>query len=247
VVPQRVDVPRSPGKVEVQTMLQECANLNDAVIAYADGEEVPIRELRSNAASGVVTAFFTDLEVHLVREIRQWPCVVGCMSWLTDEAILQALAQCQEVSILVQKEIFLHPGERIIQSLTPLYDDLKPFNRLRTGLRYNADEDPMTAPVRCVGKMLGERGPKMHHKFLVFCDYRSSHRQPGVQLPDPRAVWTGSLNATHNGMRSLQNALLIRDANIANAYFHEWNVLLGLSEPLDTQAELLCPEYRIGA
>jgi hypothetical protein len=221
-------------------MLQDPDDLNDAVLAAADGEEVPIRELRKNITSGPITAFFTDLEVHLADEIRKWPCVVGCMAWLTDETILQALAECREVNILVQKEDLIHPGYRIIQNLKPLYNDLKPLNRVRAGLSYNTDEDPTTAPVRCVGRPTAPSAPLMHHKFLVFCDYKD-------QAPDPKAVWTGSFNATETGAASLQNAVLIRDANIAAAYYNEWGVLLGISEPCEWTSDLVCPEYRIGA
>jgi phosphatidylserine/phosphatidylglycerophosphate/cardiolipin synthase-like enzyme len=83
----------------------------------------------------------------------------------------------------------------------------------------------------------------MHHKFLVFCDVTELH---GVAKPIPRAVWSGSFNATHNGSRSLENALIIRDEQIAAAYFKEWEVVLGLSEPLNWAEPYMQPEYRIG-
>jgi phosphatidylserine/phosphatidylglycerophosphate/cardiolipin synthase-like enzyme len=62
----------------------------------------------------------------------------------------------------------------------------------------------------------------------------------------PQAVWTGSFNATENGTRSLENAVIIRDAAIASAYYQEWTNIQGISEPLDWTSTYVEPEWRIG-
>lgn len=53
----------------------------------------------------------------------------------------------------------------------------------------------------------------MHNKFLVFLD--ASGR--------PYAVWTGSFNFSGNASRSLENAVYIDDAAIAQAYHQAWS------------------------
>jgi hypothetical protein len=60
------------------------------------------------------------------------------------------------------------------------------------------------------------------------------------------AVWTGSFNPTQNATRSLENAVFIRDAEIAAAYGREFEQVVLMSEPLDWESPWVCPEWRIG-
>ncbi|HEY6900413.1 MAG TPA: hypothetical protein VI233_07215, partial [Puia sp.] len=62
--------------------------------------------------------YFDRFEVHLrnqeeiiIQKILQYKegLIVGCVAWLTSLPILDALAQCKNVQILVQKEDFLRP------------------------------------------------------------------------------------------------------------------------------------------
>ena len=99
----------------------------------------------------------------------------------------------------------------------------------------------------------------MHHKFLVFCDrgyqVEKYDEGPNGEKPFsidhpcfvPKAVWTGSFNATHTSIRSLENAVIIHRPEAARAYYDEWKTLLGLSEPLDWTSNYVEPEYRIGS
>lgn len=226
------------------------ANLNEAVLSE-DGNPKPIRAHRRNGSAGAVECLFTDLERHLVACIGQYPMVVGCMAWLTNEPVLRALAQTHWVQIVVQKEDFLRPdsGGWSAKKLRALYEALPAQNRLNFDTSYSTMCGDIMGAIRCAG-VRDERGntpPRMHHKFLVFCDVE--HVAPELcpfVKPVPRAVWTGSFNATHNGSRSLENAVLIHDENISRAYFNEWRVILGLSEPLDWEQPYMQPEYRIG-
>lgn len=62
----------------------------------------------------------------------------------------------------------------------------------------------------------------------------------------PMAVWTGSFNFTMNGTNSLENAVIIKDEDIALQYAKEWYHIVGLSEKLDWESEWVCPEVRVG-
>jgi len=220
---------------------QHLENLNDAVIPNADGPSVPIRSRRIATLTSAVEIIFDDLETKLVEQINRWPVVVGCMAWLTNEAVLNALASRREVSILVQKEDFLRPdtGNWSQKRQRKQYLALPTFSRMaHESAYYSFCTDPTTDAIRCVGiaQPKGQIKARMHHKFMVFCD---SNFQP-------QAVWTGSFNATFNGGRSLENAVILKSKRLASAYMEEWATLLGISEPLDWDSPYVAPEFRIG-
>jgi hypothetical protein len=102
-------------------------------------------------------------------------------------------------------------------------------------------------PVRCVGNDNADKHPawpRMHNKFLVFCSLReNAWRGPELH---PECVWTGSYNITFNAQKSFENAVILRDSDIAAAYAREWAQILALSEPLDWEDRWSAPEYRIG-
>ena len=55
-----------------------------------------------------------------------------------------------------------------------------------------------------------------HNKFMVICDSEKK----------PRRVWTGSLNWTDTGLcTQANNSVLIDDANLANEYRKQWDLL----------------------
>ena len=138
------------------------------------------------------------------------------------------------------------------------------------------DGEPSSA-VRCMGvKSSTEVAPRMHHKFLVFFfddlvmkpdphGVGSSYLpwsedvvwEYGVTMGGSRwfdwthsggvAVWTGSYNLSVNSNRSLENAVLIQDKRVGQAYFREFEQIFALSEPLDWSQVWLNPEYKIGS
>lgn len=61
------------------------------------------------ASSTKAAAYFRDLESPLLRHISDADAVVGCVAWLTNLKILNALASKQAASVIVQKEDFLRP------------------------------------------------------------------------------------------------------------------------------------------
>ena len=238
-------------------IIQPLENLNEAVIHNDDGPDIPIRGNTTNCKSGNVEVLFTGLQDILVAEIQKWPVVIGCVAWLTNDAALKALATRRRVSVLVNKEDFLRPdsGNMSEQRVKKLYSAIPGIDRAEFGAHYNCASDPDTDAVRCVG-VHGRKDrntPRMHHKFLVFCEATPKQWYPEYPRPidylddiTPQVVWTGSFNITYNACHSLENAIIIRDSIIAAAYFNEWYTLLGLSEPLDWESPYVAPEYRLG-
>lgn len=111
--------------------------------------------------------------------------------------------------------------------------------------------EPTLDPIRCCGNYNRDKNPafpRMHHKFLVFCDVDEiDYSKEGTPKPvHPTKVWTGSFNLTKNAGMSLENAVILTDPALINAYYQEWGWVLSLSEPLNWETDWLTPEFRIG-
>lgn len=219
-----------------------------------------------------IQIFFRDIKKYLIKEIEKANSIIGCIAWLTDPDILQALSKRPNVCIIVQKEDFLRPDI----GLTEVYnkDWRKKWNeKLRemyNGLHCNLERSTFSnilssvttnqsitliEPIRCVGnynKTKRPAFPRMHNKFLIFAKYKDNNPPNSYGYDTskvkitPYAVWTGSFNLTKNAGKSLENALLIKDPKIVNAYFQEFGQICAMSEPLDWKHEWIAPQWRIG-
>jgi hypothetical protein len=174
-----------------------------------------------------VEVHFADLEETLCRLIRGADRVIGCVSWLTSIPVLDALAGCEAVSVIVQKEEFLRPdllpGDGWRKKLRALYGALPGgFDPFSFDLRFtetapaaSIDLGVGLEPVRCCG--IVDKGaanvPRMHHKFFVFfkrlVEPHPMEKETGRAICIPVAVWTGSFNPSANGTRSLDNAVTL--------------------------------------
>lgn len=235
------------------------ANLNELTISN-DGPRPGWQKLADNSAvstNGSVKVHFRDLEQRIVDHIRHAQVVVGCVAWLTSDVILRALACVPKgVSIVVQKEDFLRPDistkNNWKATLQRMYAGLKqPLDRFAVGGivgELSVCTDSTIDPVRCVGNHNRDKKPafpRMHNKFLVFCDVDETDPRCGFGIR-PHTVWTGSFNLTRNAGMSLENALVLTDLNVVLAYFHEWEQILALSEPLDWDSDWCAPQWRVG-
>ncbi len=233
-------------------MFKPPTNLN-ALLVPTDDKDLPQTD-HSFSTVAKVDVIFRGHRERLVEEISRSTVVLGCVAWLTDAVVLEALAKCYHVSIVVQKEDFLRPdfgGQAWNRNLRRMYSAL-PSPLLRyslpggvSGLNYAAD--PNIAPIRCVGNHNRDKlpaWPRMHNKFLIFCDGAGS--KDGYDVT-PRRVWTGSYNISANAAASWENAILIDNAEIADAYTREFAQILTFSEALDWSSDWVMPEYRIGS
>jgi len=229
----------------------EITNLNLAKITNADGPDVPLSDQRGQGyeclSGGIaVQVVFQNLEDRLIEHIDAADGVLGCMAWLTNRRILEALARKKFVSILVQKEDWLRPDGAgwSVDRLLRLYSKLPAIGRFDLDIPYSYCTDFDVPPIMCVGNCPLEKSPamaRMHHKFLVMCHFQGPH-----DIVTPTSVWTGSFNATENGTKSLENAVVITNAEIASEYHREWLGLFGLAEPLNWDHRWVTPEFRIG-
>ena len=206
-----------------------------------------------------VEAIFKNLEPRLINTIKQFEkgAIFGCIAWLTSVPILKALAKCNIVQIVVQKEDFLRPdigagdSSKWKAELQKLYGGLK-CNRKRHQFRepmgnLSVCGDPTVDAVRCVGNHNADKHsafPRAHHKFLVFCNIDNKENY------FPVALWTGSFNLTKNATHSFENVLYLTDKKgdneIINAYLNEHHQIFALSENLNWENQWTTPEFRIG-
>jgi len=230
-------------------------NLNTLPIAV-EHDSQPLRDYSLLSPSGI-HVLFRNLEAELIQRIRSADLVVGCVAWLTSETLLAALAEVPKgVMIVVQKEDFLRPdldaGSDWRRRLRMRYEALRqPYERYQwPGLVGNLSIciDSTLQSVRCLGNHNRDKKPawpRMHHKFLIFCNCSYNDDDRGLVV-EPRAVWTGSFNLTHNATNSFENAVVLSEPEIVRAYYQEWEQLVALSEPLDWQTDWCAPEWRIG-
>lgn len=225
-----------------------------ATITNADGADVVVHDVDYSARCVADTqVLFRNLQDKLIEQIDEATAVFGCVAWLTNRPILDALTKKRAVGIVVQKEDFLRPdsGGWKLNKQHEAYARLPGFDRysLHQTASYDYATDSSSPSIRCVGAHnLGKSSafPRMHNKFLVFCKNAESTDGAGPWY-DPYAVWTGSFNLTYNATNSLENAVLIRDSIIAKAFLDEFGLIFGLSEPVNWKSSWSAPEHRIGS
>lgn len=223
----------------------------DLHLAYPHLEEGQWDNQRTRSMTmGTITTHFGDLADPVVDFIRGSDAVVGCVAWLTATPILEALSEV-ETAIVVQKEDFLRPDQGQTDSWRQTLR--KSYGAITNGFaRYqfpypfgmmNYAGDSTVDPVSCVGNHNTDRRaamPRMHHKFLV----RVAQVDHGIV---PSAVWTGSFNFSKNGGNSFENAVEIRDVDVAQQYLNEFSRVAALSEPLNWSRDWVTPQYRLGS
>lgn len=156
------------------------ANLNsekvmDAGWSTNDLPYVPYSR-NTDLVSEDISVHFDGLEDALIREIEQADLVLGCVAWLTNSRILDALAS-KDVFIVVQKEDFLRPDMFNTpdwkSKLRSQYDALKCMVaqwEIPGGEKIGQSCLPWETPIRCMGNYNRDKvpaSPRMHHKFIV--------------------------------------------------------------------------------
>ena len=212
------------------------------------------RDNSTSSTDGQVQVYFRNLSNALISEIKKADVVLGCVAWLTDFLIIDALRE-RDVAIVVQKEDFLRPdlgaSSDWKKHLHARYDTLScniqrlSFNNMIGSL--SVCYDPTIQPIRCVGNYNRDKAPafpRMHNKFMIFA--KLNENEDSWPTVVPYAVWTGSFNMTLNAQRSLENAILLKDPILVNAYFEEFGQIFAISEQLDWSSDWIAPELRIG-
>lgn len=177
---------------------------------YSTGINDLVNPTVRSSAVGVTVVHFGDVTAACEQFIRQSDQIVGAVAWVRSPRLIRALAE-RPVALIVNKEFALrqqHSKERL--ALRPLRGGVR---------RYSLSK----APVRVIGDCSrGSFTGLMHHKFLIRLDRGR-----------PVAVWTGSFNLTTGAAGNLENAVEIHDKAVAREFFHEFERLWDVAEPID--------------
>jgi hypothetical protein len=201
-----------------------------------------VLQIDHSITTGTTQVWFHNIEDKIIAEIDKHAVAIGCIAWLTNPRILTALAS-KQVSILVQKETRLRtptaPHEIYTRQLYNALTKVSRFCLPGIASDLSTHEGDSSEAIRCVG-LCPTLGPRMHHKFLVFCDwFDDGENSPTVV---PKVVCTGSYNFTQNSVKSWENAIFFHDQRIALAYAKEFSQLLAFSEPLDWESKSINPQ-----
>ncbi|MFI5390405.1 MAG: hypothetical protein ACHQYQ_03505 [Bacteriovoracales bacterium] len=229
-------------------------NLNKLKIHDADGPDQELTDF--SVTQGETTVIFRDLETKLIEQIEKYPIILGCVAWLTNFRIIEAM-QNKDISIIVQKEDFLRPEShsknwhiKLHEKYFYLKNNLTRYELPGIANQLSVGRDPSIAPIRCLGNHNSQKKlthPRMHNKFLVFCHSENKNLNDYGHIEIiPNAVWSGSFNFSENANNSFENAILIENKEISMAYAKEYSQIFALSEPLDWETPWMEPEYRIG-
>lgn len=201
---------------------------------------------RDSVSAGDVRIHTRDIGKRLVEFIEDSANIVGCVAWIRDRGILEALAGQTHAQIVVQKETMLKDDADLKRRLKAISNPWR-LSSMPEPLSL-LGPDANIAGCRCVGQHIGKANPgapRMHHKFLVDVAFNPRGRTDETRWM-PKRVWTGSFNFSRNADASLENAVEISDPLVAQAYFAEWMKVLAISEPLDWTARMPKPEWKKG-
>lgn len=219
-----------------------------AFVAMHDLHEAPARRGDVNTPHATVRTHFGRLQDPLVEFIAHSEVLVGCVAWITNRQVLEALAQ-RRVALVVQKEDWWKKPDARGVALRSRYAALRgdiPTSALPAPLSRRRH---LLSPISCLGYGATHQGrpggatpPLMHHKFLVRCSAQTS---PGGQtLLLPSAVWTGSFNFSGNADDSFENAVEIHDPGTAASFLSEFALVASLAESMDWRLGRPCGSGR---
>lgn len=166
--------------------------------------------VEQSSLGGGVEVCFRDLEQRIVSEINKSFAVAGCVAWLTNPAILEALAKKEHSLIVVQKEDFLRPDTHTKTPIPEVHPPLATRDVWRKALQeqyallqgghrslwgdlissLSLRGDP-NGSVRCSGCASvpgGTSMPRMHNKFLVF--FYEKPTLASIELPHIQGEWS---------------------------------------------------------
>jgi hypothetical protein len=174
-----------------------------------------------------VTPHFSDLENILSDYINSASYVLGCVAWLSNPNIIEALKRKSGIKIIINQES--HFQEDLlrqtshIQYIRRQYSTLKNLSKdmlFDDCFLCKSIEPEYLKALEITGAVVSHGiagcSSLMHNKFLIFLD----------QTFYPIGVWTGSYNMTMNSNKCLENAVYLTDIWVTRKYLQEFFMIL---------------------
>jgi hypothetical protein len=207
-------------------------------------------------AGGVLDGLASVIDDH-VKAVRQGsrygdPIVaaIGCVPWLTSDAIVDRLAALPACCIVVSKwglkaQPSLDAAMRLMAAgngfpnVTPDLVDMAPPEEAGNGLLGPEDEFPryLLGPVRVAGWR--KKGPLLHAKILVLGTVLWAEDEVGreLQIFSPDSVWWGSANWTSESKNHLEVGSWVADQGLARDARDFVSSVIQFSESWESVAE----------
>jgi hypothetical protein len=154
-------------------------DFNQEYIRAEKGAGQPLKDYSVSSKDREIKVYFRNIEKHLIKHIMEADVVVGCVAWLTNQKILEALNTRLGVALVINKKdknkTYKDENLRKFhENLRKFYDELPRIRSdvFQTTTLMDCFQTEYIEPIRCVGvrsKSKGEIIPLMHNKFIVLC------------------------------------------------------------------------------
>ena len=146
-----------------------------------------------------IEVYFKDIENSIIKKIRKYDNVVGCIAWLTNNNILKELAKKKAVIIIIQEEDFLRPDsqfdgqkEKWKNTIYKLYNKIEKLGNIYLGHCgiNTSDGTGIKSGIRRVGLINKDKlpaFPRMHNKFIICFNDNINHEDETTYT-----AWPGS-------------------------------------------------------
>lgn len=218
-------------------------NLNKVLTNDAEGNGEQ-HNFSTKGNNEEIEVYFKDIEGSIIKKIREYEYVVGCIAWLTNENILKELSKKKNVLIIVQEEDFLRPDinfdgdkKKWRNKIRRLYKKLEKGEIESSFWGVNYASQNIESGIRRFGMLNEDKKPafpRMHNKFIICYNEISGYEK---EITIDGEVLTGSYNYTENSNNSLENVLCIQDKKIVSNYFKQFVEISTMSMPLNWQGE----------
>lgn len=147
-------------------------NFNQEYIREENGVRRPLEDYSLISKDREINVYFNNLESHLIKHIKEADVVVGCVAWLTNYKILEALNTRLGIALVINKKNKDEIDKN--KKLKELYEKMPSIRSdvFQTTTLIDCLQNEYIEPIRCVGirsKSKNETIPLMHNKFIVFC------------------------------------------------------------------------------
>lgn len=235
--------------------LSEVAAWTEGANAWALGTISLAVNVIDELARGIAT--FPDVvDDRFRRKAMAVPVGIGCVPWLNDDAVIDALLGLDQVCIVIDKKASQTGAKRLLDEACGLWQPLIGLEEF--GVPNATGEPPWITPevggmpgerrldpVRVVGwrKQKGRTLPLLHAKLLVLgAAYEAEWDYGTVQLLRPLRVWVGSPNWTAASRDHLEVGVWCDDPGMAKQALRFLTSIVRISERLDATALEPSPE-----
>ncbi len=224
------------------------------------------KNYHTKLVNNIVQPYFENLEEHLIAYIDNSAYVIGCVAWLTNRNIIEALENIKGVKIIVNKEEYIsskmQTGQKFSNKcLQGRYNDIPDFfenvcdccgltmrscKNFKTYLNDCVDADNELKK-KSSDNMIKDVPTISRSGAILTCgivnNYSKMHHKFLIFFNNnmqPLGVWTGSYNFSTNGNFSLENAIYICDKEVILEYIKEFMAIYPYSESYNWNSGILC-------